>query len=336
MHALTGRRSSLALALAATLVVAIESLAARQIPTSSAPRLLTGAILFDLLIAAPAAYWWLFLRRRASVLRLAPVLAATMLICWLILPESQRHLLSALRVLTIPVEVLVSALAVRAAIRAARAGTDSGLLERIRIGTQQALPWPTVANLVASEIAVIAYACLSWRWPVEAPVGTTPFSGHRRSGYAGLAVALIGVTMLEGAAVHLLVAPWSRFVALGLSILTGYGILWILGDLRALQLRPTLVAEDALHLRVGLRWSATLPWDRIAGVEAAPRGAMGAAPLLRVTPIGPPSLVIVLREPVALQGPLGIVRRGDRIGLAADDPRGLRAAIEERIQEDRS
>ena len=103
-----------------------------------------------------------------------------------------------------------------------------------------------------------------------------------------------------------------------------YTVLWLIGDLRALVLRPIRIEEGKLLLRIGLRWEADVPLEAIAAVERTP-GANG----LRLGVLGTANLVLKLRAPMRLHGPFGIRKTSDTLLLQVDDPDGLARALGE-------
>lgn len=120
---------------------------------------------------------------------------------------------------------------------------------------------------------------------------------------------------------HLLVARHHPRIAWTLTVLSLWGLFWLFGDFRAMSLRPVRFGEDALELHVGRRWSARVPFDRIAAIRTVrgappPRREVGT---LRAVVLGDPSLLLDLREPVVAHGPYGLTREVRRIAIAPDD-----------------
>ena len=334
MNALRQRSPLLPFALVAAAVYAVELAAAGQIEGSPSPRVLAAAIVFDLAVALPAAYWWFFVRGRAPLARMAPVVALSLAGAWLVLPAEQRGMIGAARFLIIPLEVAMVGLVVRAIVRSLRSGArDGDAIDRISAAARAALPYRAAADAVAYEITLFYLALLSWRARPSIPAGAAAFSTHRRSGYAGLVFAVCVASVVEGVGVHLLAAQWSVVAAWILSALSAYGMVWMIGDLQAIRLRPTLVTADALHVRVGLRWDVCIPWSEIESVEprgrtSFPRRAPGH---LRATPMGEPAFVVTLRQPTRVRGPYGITRTVSTLGIAVDDAREFAAALERHL-----
>jgi hypothetical protein len=303
------------------------------IPHVSRPGLLVSAILIDLLVVVPAAYWWLCLRGRQSAARVVPVLMLSVAGAAAVLPVSWRGVGPALLLLALPAELGVVAMVVlraRKALRGAGAG-DADAAERIRGAMLDVLPHRGAAEAIAYEVVLLYYAVMGWRARPEP--GENTFSYHRKSGYGGIVFALVVATLVESIAVHVLVAPHGRRGAWLLTAASIYGIAWMLGDYQGVRLRPIVVADDALHLRTGLRWTASVPWDAVAALvpcrgTVPPKGTPG---WLRMTAMGAPNLVLELARPVEARGPYGITRRADRISLALDDVARFRAVVERRL-----
>jgi hypothetical protein len=151
-----------------------------------------------------------------------------------------------------------------------------------------------------------------------------------------VALACVG----EAIPLHFLVRRWGA-VAAALSVtLHVYTVLWLVGDLRALVLRPIRIEGGTLLLRIGLRWEADIPLAAIAAVERS--GTEG----LRLGVLGSPNLVLRLRErhqcsglsasarrrgdpgaSITLHGPFGIRKTSDVLLLQVDDPEGLARAL---------
>lgn len=307
------------------------------------PDLATLGLTFDLTVTVPLLFYSLVVRpARLPLTTLVPAIVLSFVGAGLVLPHDRQHYLHAERALFAPAELILvglTALRVRRAVREARAASESvDVVEVIRGGVLGGIPAPRVAEAVASEVALLYYGLFSWRTRPVVGARDLAFSYHRKSGFVGLLGTLAGVTVVEAAAVHLLVEGWSRAAAWVLTALSAYGLLWLLGFLQAVRLRPILLGPDALHLRTGLRWSARIPYGRIARVVPAGRTAPDrrAPGYLHAVPLGTPHLLLELAEPVEVAGLYGVSRRGvSRIGISVDDQARFVAELEERIRASR-
>lgn len=210
----------------------------------------------------------------------------------------------------------------RRARRRLRGSARADRLRRFREAAVALVGDNRAADILAYEASVLWYALLSWGRPVErSGAGWQAFGTHRRSGYTALVVALMMAIAAEVAPIHLVVAGWSRPAAWILTALSLYGALWLVGDLRAVRLRPIEVDGSTLRARLGLRWwleveaSRIRELERIVGSPDPPSGGE-----LRMALPGAPRVRIVLAGPVQAHGPYGLRRRVECLVLGVDEP----------------
>lgn len=322
----------------ALVVYATELLVVRSGTFAARPGVLGPAVAFDLSVFVPALYWLTVLRRGSgSWLGFFGVLTLAWLLAPAILPAPQRHYLTALLVLGPLVEAVTLAYAAGRARRVARAyrawsGDPSDTLARLRYALPAGLGQQRLWRVLADELAMWRYAIVPPAARIAGPPDGECFSYHRRSAWGGVVVAIALVGAVETAAVHLLVALWSPKAAWLLSFASAYAVVWLVADLRACVRRPLLLA-DALVVRVGLRWTASVPYAAIAAVASARETTLPrrrTPGYLRATAFGPPALLLELGDEVVLEGPYGLRRRVRRIGLAPDDLSGFLGALARR------
>lgn len=304
------------------------------------PDAATFGLTFDLTVTVPVLFYLLVVRPvRLPTAALVPAVVMSFAGAALVLPHDRQHYLHLERALFAPAELLLAGLAVRRvqrAVRESRAAAESmDVVEVIRGAVCGGIPLARVADVVTSEVAILYYGLFSWRTRPVVGVRDLAFSYHRKSGYVALLGTLAAVTVVEAAVVHLLVQGWSRTAAWVLTALSAYGLLWLLGFLQAVRLRPILLGPDALHLRSGLRWSARIPYELIsrvapAGIAPPDRRAPG---YLHAAPLGSPRLLVELDGTVDAEGLYGLTRRGvSRIGITVDDLPGFTAELEARVR----
>ena len=120
------------------------------------------------------------------------------------------------------------------------------------------------------------------------------------------------------------------YVAWTLSAVSGISIVWLLGFVRALVLRPVLLFPDRLVVRGGIQWTADVPR---AAIESVEHGWTVRAPgkrtagYLRATPLVQPNVLLRLRTPVEVRGMYGRRRTVHLIGVSVDDPAALAEAL---------
>jgi hypothetical protein len=320
----------LAFALLATGIYAAEVSILRMRPLWGRPDLVALGVMLDLVVMVPLVYWFLAVRRGGwSRATLIPVVLLSILGAAVMLPHHHGLLRKLLETLAIPYEIgLVTWISVRTW-RAVRRGGGDGdtldTLERLRSVAGDVLPARRAAEAIAFEMAVLYYALFSWRRKVQETPGMEPFTYHRKGGYGAIVFAVLLMMAAEGIPTHVLVMRWSPVTAWVLTFLTAYGAVWFLADWRATRLRPLLLGPGELRLRVGLRWTATIPRESIAAVHK--KRPPGSDPYLRASLPGATPIWIELAEPVTAKGPYGIEKRARWISLSVDDPERFRRAL---------
>jgi hypothetical protein len=291
-----------------------------------APDLVAWGTTFDLCLTIPILYYFWVVRRRGShPASVIPVFALGALAARFIVPRPYHDFLRALAPLGSALEIVVVVLIVgrvqgaRATLRSggkARAAGDP--VEKIGIAAGAIFGTGAAAGAVAAEIAVAWYALFSWRRRADEDRGIT---FYRVSGWSTVLAVLVLLIAAEGSAAHLMLARWSTRAAWTFTILDVYTVFWLLGDFRALALRPTTFDGETLRLRFGLRWSADVAASNIASVS---RLAPGAFPkvkdVLRFSMLDEPSYAIEFHEPILASGMLGLSRRVRAVGVLPDQP----------------
>jgi hypothetical protein len=297
------------------------------------PRLVGAAVTFDLTVTMAALAWATVVRSgRLRARSLLAVVTGGLLAARLLLPADAGEVARGARASAALAELGLAgwvAWSLAAAWPRVRGRVRSGavpLEEAVRCELAARVGRRRAVDALVTEVSLLAFALGSWRARPHVPPAAEPFSAHRRSalGAALLALAFAGVGETVG--VHLLLARWSGAAAWGATALSAYSGLWLLGDFRAVALRPVLLARDRLEVRIGLRWRATVPLDRVRAICAGPdagrhRGAAVASAL------GPPNVYLHLDGPAELEGVLGLRRRGDCLGVRVDEPERLLAAL---------
>lgn len=319
---------------AAAAVYAVALAAAAALPRVEDAGGVAAALTVDLALGVPLLYWLLLVRGRGwPRFSVVPVFLASLAGAAAVLPDDHQGALAALEWLAAPAELLlvgyllIRALASARRLRAAGAGGD--VFEGLREGAREVLGSRAVAEVLAFEVAILHYALFAWRSAPDVAGARTVLGHHRRVGYGAVLVGLMLAMAVEIVPVHLLLSLWSPTAAWVLTGLSLYGFLWLIGDYRALRLRPSVVRGDVLELRLGLRWNARVP---LASIRAVRR--TGARPPARSTPgyleavvLGEPRHLIELAEPVEVLGPYGWRKRARLLGIRVDDDRALEGLL---------
>ena len=291
-------------------LLAVESFVLASRAYALHPLPVQAAVIFDLAVV-PALLWWLLVVRRGLARPRTVARVAVLGIAFSALLFGRE-----VRLLAAPIELVILYIAFNSVRSALRARGSADAATALRAGLIRALGDNLAARAVASELSILWYALFSWGRP--SPAG---FTAYKRAGWTAIYSAVALCSLGEGIGMHFLLrrlGPLAAFAGIALHV---YMLLWLLGDLRALAMRPIVVEGGLLRLRIGLRWEAEVPLRLIERVERG--GTQG----LRLGVLGSANLRLVLSEPVELHGIFGIRRGSSELLLQVDDPDALAAAL---------
>ena len=267
------------------------------------------AATFDLVVTAGAVAFVLGVRGRVLAATIAAGALAAKLVFGRVLIVAGVLELATLAVVVIRVR------RARLAWRVAR--TTDGPHAALATALSAVLP-ALVAELVATELAVMAYAVVGWRRRTS-----TAFAVHRASGWPLIAGVFAALTLVEATVVHIvLVAACAPTIAWVASALALYGALWLVGDAHALRHGGVRLDGHELSIELGVRWRGRIAYAAIVRVMR------GAGPAELDVAIAGANVVIELREAVELVGLFGRRRRVRSLALELDEPDALVAALE--------
>ncbi len=278
---------------------------------------------------AMVAYVAFVRRRRMAVVALAPILFLSFVVATVVIPKGHHQTLDAIGLLFAPIELAVVSLGIWKILGIARDiradnASDGDLIARIERAVGRDAP--LLAAVLATELAVPWYAFIGpFRHP--RPEGGVETFGYRDS-WRPVAGAIMVILIVETIGVHLLVSLANSTVALVLTVVSVYGILWLFADLQAARHRPITVSEDGVRVRAGLRWTIVIPMEAVLGIERVRSTVPRLATAVDASLDGNPTVGIELATPVAARGLYGRTREVTLIWLAPDDPSGLIEAVE--------
>ena len=143
----------------------------------------------------------------------------------------------------------------------------------------------------------------------------------------GIGLALV----VEGVALHVWIAPRSRFWAWTITVLNAATLVWLWRDYPARSRAEVALGSAEVVVMLGNHLRCRFPRSGIASAEPAtwrsvPDPAMARDYVNCAKPVEP-NVVIVLRAPVEARLPFGIRKRVMRLGLRVANPEQLLAEL---------
>jgi hypothetical protein len=193
-----------------------------------------------------------------------------------------------------------------------------------------------IVALLSSEFAMLRYALLFFKGGEERFPHQRSFTTYKRSGYVMIFSVLMFVAGIEMIGVHILVSVfWNSTVALVLTLLSAYTLLFLGADFSAMLKRPIVLEDETLLLRIGTRWVTTIPYSNIASVGTAPKRTNTdiEAGLAKIVSFGNGTVMLCLHQPQSLLGHYGIRKSAQILICSVDDGSEFISALYGKIHE---
>lgn len=240
---------------------------------SAHPTALSIGITADLLLTAPLVYFLLIRKTKVPNTTVVPVFILGITLATLIIPKDQQFLLSLAKTWVVPVvEVGVLILIIRkvrkmtARLSQAREA-DRDFFSALNKVCSEVLP-PKMAPVLANEIAILYYGFVDWK---RSKPGPTEFTSHKQATTSSLLFGVLLMVAVEVPVLHILLQKWSSLAAWILTILSIYSGLQILGILKSLPRRFTVIRNGHLVIRQGILSESSIPIEDILSVSLSSR-----------------------------------------------------------------
>lgn len=301
------RRALLPALLAVAAVYAVSTVFAFTLPKHPAIGI---GIAIDLTLTAAALFWLLAVRPgHAKPAALIRVLVLGLVTARLLVGITALGVIAIGAEAVVAVYLLVRARRMLRHVRALRA-EGHGLAAALDGALRTAIPIPAVASLLAVEVSTVIFAITGWfRSP---PAG---FSMHRHSGIVMIVGVLSALAVVEAVVMHIILVRVSPVLAIVMTALSAYGLVWLVGFAHAVRLSPLRFTAHGLVIERGLMRRAIVP--ALSVTRAAPVAAAGddAIDLSYVEP----NVVLELDAPVHVHGMFGRTHTATKLLLSIDD-----------------
>ncbi len=201
--------------------------------------------------------------------------------------------------------------------------------ERWRTATAQLLPAPLL-RIAAAEIMVLRMALTGWRARPDVPVGAQPFAYHRY--LAPMMGVLLALQAIEIGVLDVVLRLWSPRIANVLMELGIVALLYLVGVIHSLRLRPILLTDDGLRVRSGVLAEQCVPYADIA--ELSPEVSateVKSATTRNMALLAWPNVVVRLARPIGRKPLLRARPAIQAIAFRVDDPAAFIAALSTRL-----
>jgi len=322
------------------LIIVTEFFIVRTAKFASHPDLLSFAVTLDIAVVIPLLYYFLISRK----LKVTPVTTIIVfLICTgiatLILPSQNQFYLDKIKYLLLLAELAIityGVIKIRKIVQAYKCNSENqnDFIFNITIAIQQVLGNSKIWAVVIGEINTIRYGLFFWLGEKEIKEGQRYFSTYKNSGYTAIWSIIFFVMLIETTGLHLLFRNWSPALAIVLTLLSIYTIIFFISDLAAIIKRPIVFNNDKLFFRIGIRWNSIIDPGIIQSVEIIRNfDKEKNKDTLTCALAGDPNIKIILKEKIIFRSFYGIKKTADKFVFNIDNEKEFLEKINKILQQ---
>jgi hypothetical protein len=295
--------------------------------------LLSNAIVMDLLITAPLAYFFVIRKSAVSKLTVIRVFVIGLLIAPLILNAHSNTLLHLIKIWVSPIiegtVVFVIGRKFYVANKKARQpGTNSvDFLLYCRLVMHQVIGNEKAGNIISSEIAVLYYAFIGRK--NKAIDYKSKFTSYKENGIILVLGTFLSLFLIETTGTHLLLNLWNPTAAWTLTVLSSYTCIQLYAHIRAVKARPISLNAGSVGIHNGLAGDAIIEYNNIEKVELSNKIPVGreAIKIALIKGLENHNCVIYLKQPIQVTKIFGIKKTTDTVLFFVDRPKDFAAAL---------
>ncbi|AZJ35680.1 hypothetical protein [Tenacibaculum singaporense] len=319
------------------LIIGLMVMVSKSTVFNKHPVSLSTGITFDLLLTVPLIYFLLIRKTNIPKTTVVPFLIIGMVICSVILPAQNQHYLNLFKTWVFPIVELSIVSYVMynlsKAIKRYRLNKheDIDFFTALKNTCYEILPKRLVIPIV-TEIAVFYYGFINWK---KRKLNENEFTYHKDSGTVALLIVIIFIIAIETIVLHVLLQKWNVTVAWGLTFLSIYSGIQLLGFLKSIYKRPISIKNEKLFLRYGIMNETIIDLKDIESVEISSKDIELNKETRKLSFLGElesHNVIIRLKEENELTGLYGIKRKYKNLALHVDKKNEFRNQINNALQ----
>jgi len=332
MTAISKPRLGIAIAIPLFIFIACAIIASTTIFREHTQQL-SLAILADLLLAAPIAYYLVIRKTGVSKFTVLRVFMAGVVIAGVLLSKSNSQVLGAIKVWVSPlVEFSLIGFIVWKFYTANQQlkrsnGQTTDFLIHCRAMLTKVLGSEKIANVFASEISVFYYLFSRRDKGIDYQ---QKFTGYKNNGIILTLSTFLGLFVIETIGMHFIIFLWSKTAAWILTSLSFYTCLQLFAHIKALKARCTMITSTHLLLRNGLMGGdAVVTLQNISKIALTSEfGREEAVHIAFIKGLENYNIAIYLNAPVVVIKAFGVKKIAKVLLISVDFPKAFMEAVQ--------
>jgi len=294
--------------------------------------LFSNAILIDLLITAPLAYFLVIRKTATPKLTVTRVFIAGLIVAGWIL-NAKSNTLQTIKLWISPfIEAVVIFFIGRkfyiANKRSKQSGQyDTDFLIYCRTIIAEVTGNEKAANIISSEIAVLYFAFIAGK--NKNIDYRTKFTSYKENGIIAVLALVLFIFLIETAGVHFLLNVWSSKAAWIVTVLSLYTCMQLYAHIKAIKARPVKLGDDGLEIHNGFAGDAFIEYNAIEKIELSNKTPVDRATIkiALIKGFENHNCVIYLKQSIAVIKMFGIKKSADTILFFVDRPKDFISSL---------
>ena len=290
-------------------------------------KLLSNGVLADLLITAPLVYFLAIRKSNVSKFTVTRIFIAGLLFAGFILQSHSNPILQIIKTWISPViEAIVIFIICKKfyiANKNAKVKNNNKVdfLLHCRSVMFEIAGNEKVANIIASEIAVIYYAFFSTK--DKSIDYKTKFTSYKENGLLIVLTAILSIFIIETTGVHFLLSLWSKAIAWVLTGLSIYTCLQLFAHIRAIKARSIIINTNSFEVHNGLAGDAFILFDNIEKIELSNKKPINrkSVKISLLKGLENHNIVVYLKNSIETTKIFGIKKQTDTVLFFVDKPK---------------
>ena len=302
-------------------------------------------ITISLTIIVPFFYYILMLRKRyLKPIAIAPVFIIQYFYSSYILQDSQKEYLDLFMYVAVIFEITLVVFIVYKVARMIKKYKETNrdelhVLDALRNGFVELFGESKFVDLAVKDLAIYYYAFFVW---FKKPVVNKElsFTYHKNSDIKVFVIIALIIGMIEVIAVHILLSHWNTIIAWVITVLSIYGLVYLVGLYNSVRYSPILIEDSHMVIRVGFQSSLRVNFENIESLESVSANYEEKAKKEKKTTYNAivlrtnlPQFEVALKKQVPQNGLFGVARQISTVYIMVDDPRGFASAVNKRMIE---
>jgi hypothetical protein len=194
-------------------------------------------------------------------------------------------------------------------------------------------------DLAVKDFAIYYYAFFVW-FKKPAVNKELSFTYHKNSDIKIFVIIALIIGMIEVVAVHILLSHWNTIIAWVITVLSIYGLVYLVGLYNSVRYLPILIEDNHMFIRIGFQSSLRVNFENIESLESVRANYEEKAKKEKKTTYNAivlrtniPQFEVTLKKQVPQNGLFGVARQISTVYIMVDDPRGFAKAVNNKMIE---